>query len=165
MKCPVCSGDMWDANNSKYPKKEGAPDYRCKDKECKWKKDPETGEWIESDYVTGVWLPKPKKAAPRPSPAAARPTGAAPIQEHAKKEMLISYAKDIVCAEIAKGVEVKEPFKRVADGFKVLMMAYAHPFGKPPAPKPAPEPEPVPDVDLNEEDPQAGEEGGEEVPF
>ena len=54
-----------------------------------------------------------------------------PVTEQAKKEMLISYAKDVVVAEIAKGIEVKEPFKRIADGFKVLFMAYQYPFGKP----------------------------------
>lgn len=147
MNCPVCNSEMWDANNSKFPKKEGAPDYRCKDKACKWKLDRDSNEWVESEYVTGVWLPKPptaKKPAPRPHVATSKPT----ITEQAKKEMLISYAKDIVCAEIAKGIEVKEPFKRVADGFKVLMMAYAYPFGKP---KPV-APPPVPEVDLSEQE-------------
>lgn len=47
----------------------------------------------------------------------------------AYKTMVMSYCKDIVVAEIAKG-EVKEPFKRVADGYKALLTAYAHPFGK-----------------------------------
>lgn len=109
MNCELCGGAMWDnTQNKKNPK---GPDFKCKDKAC----------------GHAVWLPKPKKVENRPvsAPNKAIP---APITE-AKKEMLISYAKDIVVAEIAKG-DVKEPFKRVADGFKVLMVAYSHPFGK-----------------------------------
>ena len=170
MLCPVCNSEMYDQSKSKYPRKEGSPDFKCRDKDCKWKMDRDTGEWVESEYTTAVWLPKPpapKKPAPRPASKPFPPAraGAAPVTEHAKKEMLISYAKDIVCAEIAKGIEVKEPFKRVADGFKVLMMAYTHPFGKPPAPKPAPKDpmlDQMEDPSSEEDQPAEDHEG---VPF
>lgn len=140
MNCPVCGGPMYDQSKSKFPQNPGAPDFRCKDKECKYSLNRETGEYEEGEYVTAVWLPKPKNVAKKAVSAPNRPISA-PVTEQAKKEMLISYAKDIVVAEIAKG-EVKEPFKRVADGFKVLMMAYAYPFGKP-------KPVEVPEVDVD----------------
>ena len=134
MNCPVCNGEMYDQAKSKFPRKPGSPDFKCKDKECKYTLNRETGEYEQGEYTTGVWLPKPKvavKVATKPVSAPNSPIVAHPVnQDHAKKEMLISYAKDIVVAEIAKG-EVAEPFKRVADGFKVLMMAYTHPFGQP----------------------------------
>lgn len=43
------------------------------------------------------------------------------------RSFCMSYAKDIVVAEIAKG-DIKEPFKRVADGFKLLFSAYNNPY-------------------------------------
>lgn len=56
--------------------------------------------------------------------------------------MILAYAKDIVVAEIGAGALPKEPFKRVCDGYKALLTAYAHPFGEP---KPQAEPEPEKD--------------------
>ena len=149
MQCPVCNGEMYDQAKSKFPRKPGSPDFKCKDKECKYSLNKETGEYEPGEYTTGVWLPKPKKVAPIPQRTANLPIVIHPTnQEHAKKEMLISYAKDIVVAEIAKG-EVKEPFKRVADGFKVLMRAYTHPFGQP---KPV-----VEEIDVNGPNEEADE--------
>ena len=141
MECPVCGKNMYDQAKSKFPKKPGSPDFKCSDKECKFALNRATGEYEPSQYTTGVWLPKGQKV-PVTAQRTPNPATSAPVTDHAKKEMLISYAKDIVVAEIAKG-EVKEPFKRVADGFKVLMMAYTHPFGEPKAKK-------VAEVDLDE---------------
>ena len=56
MLCPVCSGMMHDNRTSKKNPK--APDYRCKDPECKWQLNPQTGEYETSTFVTGVWLKK-----------------------------------------------------------------------------------------------------------
>jgi len=125
--------------NKKNPK---APDFRCKDKTCKYQFNAQTGEYEPSQYGTGVWVPKIKKAQP---PAVSAPNRATPVSNpnsnkgnnDSYKTMLLSYAKDIVVAEIAKG-NVEHPFKRVADGYKALLTAYAFPFGKP---KPQPEPE------------------------
>lgn len=159
MQCPVCNGDMWDASKSKFPRKPGSPDFRCKDKDCKYQLNRETGQYEPGEYTTGVWLPKATKVAVKAvvAPKTAIPQ---PVTDHAKKEMLISYAKDIVVAEIAKG-EVKEPFKRVADGFKILMMAYTHPFGK--------TEKKLPVIDVEQEQPPLMEEEhaseDEEMPF
>ena len=106
---------MWDNSAPGAKKNPKGPDFKCKDKECNH----------------AVWLPKPKKTLPAP----VTPT---PHSNDSYKTMVLSYCKDIVCAEIAKG-EVKEPFKRVADGYKVLLSAYAYPFGKP-TPPPTPPP-------------------------
>lgn len=130
MDCPVCQGPMWDNNNSKFPKKEGAPNYKCKDKECKYALNRETGEYEPSEYVTGVWLPKVKKVAEKGTVALNKGTSQSISKPNdSYKTMLMSYAKDIVVAEISKG-EVKEPFKRMADGYKLLLTVYANPFGK-----------------------------------
>ena len=154
MNCPVCGGDMWDNAKGKFPKKPGAPDFKCKDKECKFALNRETGQYEPSEYTTGVWMPKDKKVPVKAVSAPNKPI-IAPVIDHCKKEMLISYAKDIVVAEIAKG-DVKEPFKRIADGFKVLMMAYTHPFGEPKVKK-------VAEVQLDE--PPVDETQATEVPF
>lgn len=73
-------------------------------------------------------------------------TVAAPSNGNGKSSdaMLMAYAKDIVVAEIAKGT-VKEPFKRVADGFKVLLNALNHPYS---------EPKKMPEVDVDESSPE-----------
>lgn len=42
--------------------------------------------------------------------------------------MIMAYAKDVVVAEIMSGKDVTEPFKRIADGFKALLVAYKDPF-------------------------------------
>jgi hypothetical protein len=64
MLCPVCNKEMYDNRESKKNPK--APDYRCKDKECKWQLDPNSDEWIPSQFITGVWLPK-AKFQPKPA--------------------------------------------------------------------------------------------------
>lgn len=115
--CEKCGAEVehWDNRvNKKNPK---SPDFKC----CT------CGE--------ATWLPKEKKVAAKPisAPVAAHP---APVSSHTngdqvKKEMLMSYCKDVVVAEISSGAQILEPFKRVADGFKVLMVAYSHPFDAP----------------------------------
>ena len=42
--------------------------------------------------------------------------------------MILTYAKDVVVAEIGAGKDIQEPFKRIADGFKALLVAYKYPF-------------------------------------
>jgi hypothetical protein len=150
MDCPVCGGGMYDQSKSKFTQKPGSPDFKCKDKACKYALNRETGEYEESEYTTGVWLPKAKVVVKTPVKAVSAPNK--PTVAHTNdsyKTMVLSYAKDLTVALIAKG-EVKEPFKTVADGYKVLLMAYHYPFGKP---KPVVE---TPEVDLNE--PPVGDE-------
>jgi len=56
MNCPVCNGEMYD--NTVGKKNPKAPDFRCKDKNCKFALNKKTGEWEPSEYGTGCWLPK-----------------------------------------------------------------------------------------------------------
>ena len=58
MMCPVCQKEMYDNREGKKNPK--APDYRCKDKNCKYQFDMKSGTWEPSEYGTGVWLPKEK---------------------------------------------------------------------------------------------------------
>jgi len=50
MRCPKCGKQAIANTNKKNPK---APDWKCSDPDCKWKKI--NGEWVESEFVTGVW--------------------------------------------------------------------------------------------------------------
>ena len=62
MLCPCCGKDMYDNREGKKNPK--APDYRCKDKECKYEFDKVSNEWVQGEYTTAIWLPKgtPKEA-------------------------------------------------------------------------------------------------------
>lgn len=106
MQCPVCKGEMYDnRENKKNPK---APDYRCKDKECKFQLDPETKEYISSEYGTGVWLPRtPPTPKPQTNPSTQSSTPKS--NDMQIKSMLLSYAKDIVVAEINQGTTPPVP--------------------------------------------------------
>jgi len=50
--CPVCQSPMIrnDAGKMKNPK---APDWKCSKRGCRFKL--EDGQWVRSDYITGVW--------------------------------------------------------------------------------------------------------------
>jgi hypothetical protein len=52
MLCPKCNGEMWDNTNNKTNPK--APDYRCKNKDCKWQLTKDS-QWILSEYPTALW--------------------------------------------------------------------------------------------------------------
>jgi hypothetical protein len=68
MLCPICGKEMYDnRENKKSPK---APDYRCKNKECKFEFDKVSNEWVAGEYTTAIWLPKgtPKEAIFTPKP-------------------------------------------------------------------------------------------------
>ena len=52
MQCPKCKGEMWDNRQGKQNPK--APDYKCKNKDCKWQLTKQ-GEWIASDWPTALW--------------------------------------------------------------------------------------------------------------
>ena len=119
MECPICNGPMWDNRGKKRNPK--APDFKCKDKACDG----------------AIWPPRDKKLVQAPVNGK--------TNNDSFRTMVLSYCKDIVVAEIAKG-EVKEPFKRVADGYKVLLMAYNYPFGKP-------QPKPIEEPPIDEEQP------------
>jgi hypothetical protein len=57
--CPQCGGKVWDnRDNKKNPK---APDWKCRDKECKDDKGFTTGGWVDK--------PKGKGANSKPVPA------------------------------------------------------------------------------------------------
>jgi hypothetical protein len=91
MLCPNCNGEMWDnRSNKRNPK---APDFKCKDPNCI---DEESGR------VSAAWLPKVKpQQEPVRSFVPKNMTPAEPSQN--KKEMIMSYAKDLVVAELAAG--------------------------------------------------------------
>jgi hypothetical protein len=124
---------MYDQNNSKFPKKPGAPDFKCKNKECKYQQNRETGEWEPSEYVTGVWVPKAQKAPIKAVSTPNKPI-VAPVahSNESYKTMVMSYCKDVVVALInQKDVDVMaHPFKSIADGYRFLLTTYANPFGK-----------------------------------
>jgi hypothetical protein len=69
MNCPVCNGEMYDNRTTKKNPK--APDYRCKDKECKYSYNKVTKEYEPSEYGTGAWeqkqgfQKKPLKSVPQ----------------------------------------------------------------------------------------------------
>ena len=56
MECPICAKVMWDNRSKKLNPK--APDYRCKDPECKYSLNSDTGEYEPGEFTTGVWLKK-----------------------------------------------------------------------------------------------------------
>ena len=59
MMCPVCAKGMYDNRNSEKNKANPKlPDYRCKDKNCKWEMDKKTKQFKPSEYVTAVWETK-----------------------------------------------------------------------------------------------------------
>ena len=134
MECPLCQGPMW--NNIGRKKNPKQPDYRCKDPECQGV----------------IWPPRTPKvdsrAVSEPNKAISTPT-VNPIlrKDEAFRSMILSFCKDIVVAEIAKG-EVKAPFARIADGYKVLLKAYHHPFGEEVQPNTF-----AAEIDLNQEAP------------
>lgn len=116
MQCPVCGGDMYD--NTKNKRNPSAPDYRCKDKECKYTLNPDTGEYEEGgDYPTGVWLPKKKPAKQAPATKPANGNG----NEIRTDAMIMAYAKDLCVAWINQGQEVTP--ERVVDVYGVLKSA------------------------------------------
>jgi len=117
MQCPNCNGDMWDnTRNKRNPK---APDFKCKDPDC----------LDEKGMQTAVWLPKgQQKPAPR---QAQRPTGR-PVVD-IKKEMLISYEKDLmvsavslVVAEMASGINPANTATRALTIFHTLRDELRH---------------------------------------
>ena len=59
--CPVpdCGQPMIRQFNKKNPK---APDWKCSDKNCKFKKAYDGG-WMKSEFITSVWDDKPQEIA------------------------------------------------------------------------------------------------------
>ena len=53
-KCPKCSKQMNPVFNKTN---ERAPDFKCQDSSCKWKN--VKGQWVESEFITGVWKDTP----------------------------------------------------------------------------------------------------------
>jgi len=96
---------MWDNRAKKTNPK--APDFRCKDPECKYQLDQTSGEYVESEYTTSVWVSQDIRVSQENSTP--------PLTQQDKKEdlvsfldlgtksMLLSYAKDIEIAKINNG--------------------------------------------------------------
>lgn len=119
MQCPVCQGEMYDnTTNKKNPK---GPDYRCKDKNCKFQLDPDTGEYVESTFGTGVWLPKSNRRA---LPAPLVPQNNGHSEDLKAKAMLFSYAKDAVIGQIQAGVVPPNVTKEIIATFNEFWQAY-----------------------------------------
>jgi len=53
-KCPVCSNDMF-YNGEGLAKNPKAPTYKCTNTACKFSWDKNTGQYIPSEFRTGVW--------------------------------------------------------------------------------------------------------------
>lgn len=81
--CPVCGAVMiYNADGlQRNPK---APTFKCSTADCKFQQDKATGEWIPSDYKTGVWV-NPPRPAMRP---AAKPNLTQAMER--KSEMIAS---------------------------------------------------------------------------
>jgi hypothetical protein len=62
MNCPKCGGEMWDNRGKKKNPK--APDFRCKNPNCK----------DEKGYVTGLWESDLEKKAEQVSQKTQKPT-------------------------------------------------------------------------------------------
>ena len=103
MECPVCKKLMWDNRGRKTNPK--APDYRCKDPECKYSLNSDTGEYEEGEFVTGVWFkePEPPKIKPQLIPKPLTSNLKDNSIDNSMKSMLLSYAKDITVAQINAG--------------------------------------------------------------
>jgi len=119
MLCPVCNGEMFDnTTNKKNPR---GPDYKCKDKNCKYELDKDSGMYKPSEYGTGVWLPKTRPATqtqPQVKPVAA----SKPVDNIMKeKSMLMAYAKDLVVAQINNGTFAGTPAEAVIAIYKKLL--------------------------------------------
>ena len=91
MLCPCCGKDMYDNREGKKNPK--APDYRCKDKECKYEFDKVSNEWVQGEYTTAIWLPK---GTPKDATFTAKP----------KKSLLDAYDKVVKPEEKKKEAEL-----------------------------------------------------------
>ena len=117
MQCPVCQGDMWDNRNKKRNPK--APDFRCKDENCTYTLNAQTGEYELGDFPTGVWYKEPEKTDfLHKTPPPILPKTENHI-DNSMKSMLMSYAKDIIVAQINEGkselgvAEVIQDYKKL----------------------------------------------------
>jgi hypothetical protein len=91
MICPKCGKEMWDNRKKKLSPK--APDFKCKDENCRYARNPDTEEWEESEYQTGVWVSKEiSKPVSNPS-IKSTPSGFQP-------DMRLAYRKDLMVALI-----------------------------------------------------------------
>lgn len=110
MECPVCNGGMWDNRKKKINPK--APDFRCKDEECKYSLNPDTGEYEEGEFTTGVWLKKEVEKVEKEMQRDLKPKVTHPdkiIHDDNINSMLMSYSKDFVVAQITSG-KYETPF-------------------------------------------------------
>lgn len=111
MECPNCGGAMWDNRATKTNPK--GPDFRCKSPDCI---DPATGR------QSAVWIKQMARPAAPVRPVArpvARP--AAPVVIAEKREMVMSYSKDVIVAQMAAGQPVENPFKSIIFGYRLLL--------------------------------------------
>ena len=108
MLCPICQKEMWNNMDKKASGEYGAktPDYKCKDKECKYEFDKVSNQWVASEYVTSVWLPK---GTPKEHNYTAKP-------KEPKKSLLDAFDKVVKPEEVRKEQElVKEVVNEQAD--------------------------------------------------
>jgi hypothetical protein len=94
MNCPICGKEMWDNREKKLTPK--APDYKCKDKNCKYEFDKISNEWVAGEYVTAIWLPK---GTPKDAKFTAKPT-------EPKKSLLKEYDNVVKPEEVIKEKEL-----------------------------------------------------------
>lgn len=104
MLCEKCNSDMWDnRENKKNPK---GPDFKCKNVAC----------------GNAVWLDK--KALKNSTPATtSTPPQNGNIEELRLRSMVMSYAKDLVAAELGRDMMVGNPVKEVISVYNELLMA------------------------------------------
>jgi hypothetical protein len=123
--CPKCGKNMFDKRpGSKFPKTNPkAADWVCSDKECKFQKDKQTGEWMESEYRTGLWEKKEEhKPKPQPKVPTELKNNVATELDITMKANMISLIKNIidnqkanmmVCDEILRVINLMEAERNV----------------------------------------------------
>jgi len=53
--CPKCNGPMWDNRKGAKHNPDGRADFVCKDRNCRYEWDENSGEWVSSQYQTDIF--------------------------------------------------------------------------------------------------------------
>ncbi len=117
MDCPKCNKPMWDNRNKKKTPK--APDFRCKDENCKYSLNPDTGEYEPGEYQTAIWLkdliePEPIKTKTPP------PKTNDTYVEGKKENTTLMCRKDLMVAIVNKWQDVVDTIVMIDTFNKVI---------------------------------------------
>jgi hypothetical protein len=101
--CPVC-GEIMIYNKEGLERNPKAPTFKCSDRQCKRQLDKNTGNYVVSEYITGLWVDDPNqpKNAPQANSRAYRPTQATMVQRKEFQNTMDYKATQIEKAQAAK---------------------------------------------------------------